>query len=84
MKNNSTNQPTPRRRKFGYVTETDKKGNVYRYRTYFDNFKDEDTGEFVPIKRHHLIKVNGKRVRFYSNTEIKRMSPAERKKIFTF
>jgi hypothetical protein len=48
--------------RFQYVTKKDSKGNIGRYRTWFELFKDEDTGKFVSIKRHKLIKINGEKV----------------------
>ena len=47
----------------GYVTIKDKKGNSYRYRTWYQDFLNEDTGELFPVKRHTLIKINGKKVK---------------------
>lgn len=47
--------------RYGYKTIM-KDGKAYRYRTYWQNFKDDDTGELVPIKRHQLIKIDGEKV----------------------
>lgn len=49
--------------KVGYITLKDKKGNKYHYRTWFQNFLNEDIGKLFPVKRHTLIKINGKKVK---------------------
>lgn len=48
--------------KYTYKTVKTKGGNVHRFRCWTENFKDEDTGQLIPIDRHRLIKVNGKKV----------------------
>lgn len=63
---------------YTYKTEIDKNGNLMRYRCWKEPFTDEDTGEVIWVKRRELMKVNGEKVRFYSTSEWKRMSPAER------
>lgn len=67
--------------KYTYKTETDKNGNSMRYKCWIEVFKDEDSGKPISIKRHELIKVNGEKVRFYGMSELKRMSPSQRKSI---
>lgn len=64
-----------------YKTEVDKKGNELRYKVWYDTFTDDDTGEDIKVKRHRLVKVNGDRVRFYSNSEMKQMSRQQREAI---
>jgi len=60
--------------KFTYTSKVDKKGNVSRYRCWFETFKDEDSGETIKLKRHELIKYNGEPVRFYGLSELKKMN----------
>jgi len=70
--------------KYTYKTETDKDGNAIRYRCWIDNFEDMDTGKYIPIKRQRPIKLNGDKLEWYSNREIKGMSKADRDKVFNF
>jgi hypothetical protein len=69
------------KQKFSYKTETDKKGNVIRYRCWQEFFKDEDSGKLISIQRKQMIKCNGQAVAWYPNRLLKKMSPAERKAI---
>lgn len=73
-----TTKPAQR---FRYEGGTDKKGNELRFRVWFEDFKDEDTGDVIRIKRRELCKFNGKKVRWYSESELRRMAPAQRKSI---
>lgn len=65
----------------GYKTKTDERGNVLRVRTWVENFVDEYTGKVVSINREELIKVNGVAVKFYRTSELKAMTPSQRKAI---
>ena len=67
--------------KYTYSTLKNKKG-IWRIRHWFDEFKDEDTGEVVKIAREEPIKLNGQKIRFYSDSEIQAMTPKEKRKIF--
>ncbi len=59
---------------YTYKTVTDKNGNVERFRCWDENFKDEDSENVITIKRHQLIKLNGEKVVWFSNSELKQMS----------
>lgn len=56
--------------KYTYKTTTTKAGNIHRFRCWVENFKDEDTGRLVPIKRSRLIKVNGRPVTWIPGARI--------------
>ena len=62
----------------GYETETDKKGNVIKYGKWLEVFKDKSTGDSISIERKELVEVNGESVRFYSDSELRKMSKQER------
>lgn len=68
-------------KKAKYKTIVDKNGNEIRYRVWVEYFKDEDSGRLIPIERMRPIKVNGEKVVWYSNSELKKMSKSERKSI---
>ena len=68
-------------KKYTYKSVTDKNGNVERFRCWNEDFKDMDTGKIITIGRRQLIKLNGEKVEWYSNFELKRMSVAQRKSI---
>lgn len=67
--------------KFTYVTKKDERGNEIRYRCWYEIFKDEDTGEEVKIKRHEKIKVNGVKVVWYSDSQLRKMTKQQRQSI---
>jgi hypothetical protein len=48
--------------KFRYKTKVTDAGNVHRYKYWVENFKDQDTDQLIPVTRHRLIKVNGRKV----------------------
>lgn len=70
------------KQKFTYKTIIQENKDVTRYKCWKEEFKDEDSGNSVWIDRMELIKVNGVVVRFYANSEIKRMSAHQKRLIF--
>ena len=72
------------KKKYWYSTKIGDKERVCRFRHWKEEFKDADTGESIFITRSLLIKVNGKKMRFYSNDEVKRMTPAQKKEVFDY
>lgn len=57
--------------KYGYVTKINSKWHSVRYRTWWEKFKDEDTGNFIKVKRHMAIKINGEKVIWLSRPKKK-------------
>ena len=70
------------KKKFWYKTIKQEDGKICRYKCWKDEFKDESGSECVFITRHKLIKVNGHKIRFYSDSEIKRMTKKQKEEIF--
>ncbi len=67
--------------KYTYKSETDKAGNVSRYKCWKEGFTDESSGEVVTITRATLIKFNGEPTEWYPMSKLKAMTPSQRKKI---
>lgn len=81
LNNFLTSNTIERMKKYTYKTETDKKGNIIKYRCWQETFKDNDTGKDHVLNRQEPIEINGEAVRFYSDSELRSMSKSERKEI---
>lgn len=63
-----------------HTEEFTKKGKV-KYGHYFQEFKDEDTGELFTIELCEAVEFNGVPIRFYSNSEVLNMTESDRNKL---
>jgi hypothetical protein len=65
--------------KYTYSTIKKKNGDAVRVRHWIENFRDEDTGEVISIKRSEPIKLNGQKLVWYPQSVINKMSKEQKK-----
>lgn len=65
---------------YTYSTKQTEKGLV-KYRHWTQKVIDEADGSVIPIERKEPIELDGKPLRWYSSSEINKMSKSQRERI---